>query len=123
MTKRTKVSYAQAPLPFTGSQTRLIQDSLKREWRMLTTVGVVAACLLVAYGYCVVNSIAQVSLRESALKESRSLAAERATLEGTYLNESRGITLAYARAQGYKDATDKVFVTRTNALSYGVDAR
>jgi hypothetical protein len=75
------------------------------------------------YGYCVVNSIAQVSLRESALKESRALAAERATLEGTYLNESRGITLAYARAEGYQDSTNKVFVIRQAALSYGVDAR
>jgi hypothetical protein len=123
MTKRSKVSYAQAPLPFAGSQTRLIQDPLKREWQALSAVGAIAALLLITYGYCVVNSIAQVSMRESALKESRVLAAERATLEGSYLNESRGITLAYARAEGYQDATNKVFVTRTSALSYVGDAR
>lgn len=119
MPKRKQISYAQAQLPFRGAATRLVQDPLKREWQALTSAGVLAVLLMAVYGYCVVNSIAQVSLRETAFKESRTLAAERATLEGRLLDTERGITVAYARTLGFQEGHEKVFVTRQTALSYG----
>lgn len=117
MPKRNKISHAQQALPFTGTS-RLVAEPLRREWLFVTSAG---ACVLVAalcYGYLVVHSIAEATGRESALKESRALAAERATLEGDYFEKTRGITLTYARALGYRESQDKVFVARTEALSY-----
>ena len=122
MPKR-RISYAQKQLPFAGAGTRPLAEPLKREW---TAVGIAGAALLtvsMVYGYCVVNSIALVSLRESARSELKLLAAERAQLEGTFLEKTRGITLEYARSIGYTDAHERIFVTRPSVLSYARDAR
>lgn len=123
MAKRRRISYAQKQLPFDGTGNRLIQEPLKREWQLVTAAGVALIVAALFYGYTVVNSIAQVSLRESALKESRTLAAEIATQEGVYFEKTRGITLQYARQSGYQEPDDRVFVTRQWALSYAPDAR
>lgn len=123
MPKRNKISYAQAALPFAGSTTRRIQEPLRLEWRLVAVAGAVVLATALMYGYVVVASIAEVSLREAARTESKTLAAERASLEGTYFQKTRGITLEYARGLGYTDSTNKVFVTRATALSYAGDAR
>jgi hypothetical protein len=123
MTKRNKISYAQQALPFDGTGARALQAPLKYEWRAVGIAGASVLLIAIAYGYCVVTSIAHVSLREAARAESRTLAAERATLEGTYFEKTRGITLEYARSLGYTSASEKVFVTRSNTLSYAADAR
>lgn len=122
MPKRTKVSYAQRQLPFSGSAERALKEPFKIEWRVIAVSVALLVVLVVAYGYALVNSIAQVSLRESVLKETRALAAERATLEGTYLSKTGGITEKYARTLGYQDVGERVFISKA-ALTYAPDAR
>lgn len=119
---RKRISYAQKQLPFSGTGTRLVAEPLKREWRAVTIAGAAFLIVALAYGYTVVNSIAQVTLRESAYQASRTLAAERAGLEGQYLEKTRGITEVYARRIGFETPRERVFVTRFPALSYS-DAR
>ncbi len=120
MTKKHKISYAQKELPF-AADTRAIRNPFTREWHALTVAALILIALVLVYGYSLVNSIAQVSLREAALKESRALAAERATLEGAYLAKTNGITEEYARALGYQDVDERIFLSK--ALSYASDAR
>lgn len=122
MTKRQKVSYAQKQLPFAG-ESRVVVAPLRREWRAVTLAAAVGMVCSVLYGYAVVNSIAQVSYRESALKEVRTLTTARGTLEQAYLVKTSGITEAYARTLGYSDAQEKIFVSRPGTLSYAPDAR
>lgn len=123
MPTRNRVSYAQKALPFTNSARRAIAVPLRREWFAVTVAGAIVLVVSLFYGYAVVNSIAHVSLRESALKEVRLLTAERASLEGTYLAKSSGITEEYARMLGYADTRQRVFVALPRALSYAENAR
>ena len=123
MPKRNRVSYAQKALPFANSERRVIAEPLRREWFAVSVAGACVLAFSLLYGYVVVNSIAQVSLRESALKEVRLLTAERASLEGTYLAKSSGITEEYARRLGYSDSKNRVFVALPRALSYAENAR
>jgi len=120
MTKKNKISYAQKELPFNG-EARALKHPLTCEWQALTAATLILIALVLVYGYSLVNSIAQVSLRETALKESRALAAERATLEGTFLAKTNGITEEYARSLGYQDVGERIFLSK--ALSYASDAR
>jgi hypothetical protein len=122
MPKRQKVSYAQKSLPFVG-QGRTVAPPMRREWRAVALAGASVLVLAVLYGYAVVSSIAHVSYRESALEEARLLTSERSTLEGAYLAKTSGITEQYARSVGYRDASDKVFISEQRTLSYAPDAR
>ena len=117
-----RISYAQKQLPFSGAARPLIEPLRRERMIVLLSLGALFVTALV-YGYCVVGSIAQVSLRESARTELKALTAERAELEGTFLEKTRGITLEYARTLGYQEAKEKVFVTRPSVLSYARDAR
>ena len=121
MPKRTKISYAQKELPFNGA-TRAIREPFTLEWRVVGALVALLLVLVLLYGYALVSSIAHVSLRESALKESRALAAERASLESQYLAKTGGITEKYARTLGYTDVGERVFLDRA-ALSYAPNAR
>lgn len=123
MPKRNRISYAQKSLPFAGETRRTIAEPLRREWTVVTVAGVLVVFVSILYGYAVVNSIAQVSLRESALKEVRTLTAERASLEGQFLAKTSGITEEYARTLGYRDPKDRVFIAVPQALSYAENAR
>lgn len=123
MPKRNRVSYAQRALPFSGTAERIVADPLKREWLTVYAVGGLVLLSSILYGYAVVNSIAQVSLRESALKEVRLLTATRASLEGQLLAQTSGITEEYARSLGFRDTHERVFVSLPRALSYAADAR
>jgi hypothetical protein len=123
MPKRNRISYAQKPLPFAGESRRMLVEPLRREWTAVTVAGALVLTVSVLYGYAVVSSIAQVSLRESALKETRVLTAERALLEGEFLSKTSGITEEYARSLGYRDAHERVFVTMPRTLSYAENAR
>ncbi len=123
MPKRFKISYAQRALPFDGTRSRTLREPLKREWQALSISGFLLLSVMLFYGYSVVNSIAQVAARESALKEVRVLAAERAVLEEQYLAKARGITEVYATRRGFSEPTERVFVTRAAPLTYASDAR
>jgi hypothetical protein len=123
MTKGNRVSYAQKQLPFAGESRRAIAEPFKREWLAVTIAGAAVLTVSILYGYAVVNSIAQVSLRESALKETRALVATRASLEGEFLAKTSGITEEYARSLGYRDSHERVFVTLPRTLSYAENAR
>ena len=123
MPKRTKVSYAQKALPFSGQQSRVLQEPLRTEWRAVALAGACVLGLSLLYGYAVVTSIAHVSLKESALTEIRTRTAQRATLESAYLAKTSGITEQYARSLGYKDVQHRVFIAEPRALSYAQDAR
>ena len=122
MPKRKLISYEQRELPFNGASGRVIREPFGLEWKVLSIVGGVLLLLGLVYGYALVNSIAQVSLRESALKEVRALSAQKATLEGAYLAKTGGITEKYARTLGYQDVGERVFIQKTT-LSYASDAR
>ncbi len=121
MPKRTKISYAQKELPFNGT-TRVLRNPFTLEWRVIGALVAVLSVLVLIYGYALVSSIAHVSLRESALKESRAIAAERASLESQYLAKTGGITEKYARTLGFTDVGERVFVEKA-ALSYASNAR
>lgn len=120
---RRHISYAQKGLPFAGQGARAIADPLKREWFAVYLMTAFVLVSSIAYGYGVVQSIAQVSIREAALKEVRLLTAERASLESALLAQTSGITEEYARTLGFRDTTNRVFVSLPRTLSYADNAR
>lgn len=123
MPKRNTISYAQAQLAFSGTDRRAVRQPFEREWRVVYVAGACLLAVSLVYGYAVVSSIAEVSLRESARKEVRTLTALRGTLESEYLAKTNGITETYARTLGYRDPVSRVFYERPTALSYETHAR
>lgn len=122
--RKTKISFAQTQLPFSGNRTRALVVPLLLERRAIVSFSIALVAAIGIYGVCIALSISEVAARQTTLKESRLIATEVAELEGEYLAVQRGITEEYARAQGFVSGRDRTFVSVSSAqLTYGSDAR
>lgn len=122
MHKRTKISYAQPQLPFNGTG-RVLVSPFAREQKIVITLSTVLAALVIIYAVCIGFSVAHVAAREDALRASRALSADIATMESNYFAEARGITEEYARQSGFVASEARTFIPRLSTVSYASNAR
>lgn len=122
MHKRTKVSYAQTQLPFAGT-TRVLATPFARERKVVLVLGSLLVVLSIVYALCIGFSVAHVASREDALRASRTLSAEIASIESNYFAEARGITEEYAHQSGFVASQARTFIPRLSAVSYASNAR
>lgn len=79
--------------------------------RTLFWIELVLVCVLaVAYGYCIVRSVINVTLRQELTVSIQETEARIGTLENTYLERSADLSEGHALAYGLVALTPKAYV-------------
>lgn len=124
MNRRTNLNQSQLALPF--GEVRASLFSYENRQRIFWSLASVCLLSLGLYIYAVNATAHNVAMRVALENEATSLNADLATLEFRYISLKNDVTLDTARAYGFSEVREPLYVSRTseaNSLSFNSQTR
>lgn len=112
-----RIADSQGVLPFSDSRQGILAYAYPWERRLVGSLTIAFAVLVILYIYFVTSSIVNVATRQDLLGKIVVARTSVSSLETRYFEKTQAITESYARSVGFVAFSDPEFVNRDKALT------